>query len=554
MSRCVLLAINAKYVHSSLAAWYLAAGVSAYCAEKHDFSVLEHTINEPPSNIVSEVLAKTPEVLGISVYIWNAGMVPQIMAAVRGAVPDIKIVLGGPEAANNPEYWLQSGADFVAMGEGEHVLPLLLDRLERQGKTDEVSGFYRMGEDGALCAAAPADMPPEEPSAALPDPYTDKYYASLGDRLAYVETSRGCPFGCTYCLSSGSNTRFFPLEMSKDRIYRLAQGNRRTIKFVDRTFNCNCERAYAMFSYVIGLDTECCFHFEVAADLFDPKTTALLNTAAPGRVQLEIGLQSFNEPTLKVVNRQTDLEICERNIRALLAPGNIHVHIDLIAGLPLEGLESLKKSFARAFALRPHTLQLGFLKLLHGSELRKNAARFSIEYSPEPPYEVISTRWISAEELDEVRQVEDALDTLYNSGRFLYMVDYLLEASGLEPYALFEHIGRNVPWRGDGLTDHAGRVYACCATLEGVCPELLCDAMTLDWLSFARGKNMPAAIKAGADSAAFNAARKLAEDTLGRAIERSQVCVLSDGRVAFIEEGQKDPVTKRYKLYLDLQL
>ena len=548
MSRCVLLAINAKYVHSSLAVWYIAAGISAYCAEKHDFSVLEHTINEPPSNIVSGVLEKSPEVLGISVYIWNAGMAPQIMAAVRKAVPEIKIVLGGPEAANNPEYWLQSGADYVASGEGEHVLPLLLDCIEQKGETDDVPGFYHIDRDGKLCQAAVSN---DIPCDTVPDPYTDRYCSSLGDRLAYVETSRGCPFGCTYCLSSGSNARFFPLEMSKDRIYRLAQGSRRTIKFVDRTFNCNCERAYALFSYVIGLDTECCFHFEVAADLFDNKTINLLNTAAPGRVQLEIGLQSFHEPTLKAVNRQTDIGACEQNIRGLLAPGNIHIHIDLIAGLPLEGFDTLKKSFARAFALRPHTLQLGFLKLLHGSELRKNADRFSIEYSPEPPYEVVSTRWISAEQLDEVRLAEDALDTLYNSGRFLDTIEYLLKASGLKAYDLFEYIGRSVPWRGDSLSSHAEKVYACCLELGGVCPQLLRDAMVRDWLSFARGKNMPNIIRTGVD---FKAARKAAEDALGRTIERSHVCVLSDGRIAFIDQEEKDPVTKRYKLYLDLQL
>jgi len=371
MSRTVILAINAKYAHSSLAVWVLAESVRRYAEFPHDVRIAETNINQKVNEIADETASHMPDVVGISVYIWNAGMLPGLIKVLRERLPIAVFVLGGPEASHNAEYWLNHGADYVLEGEGERSFPALLDELSRSK-----SGF---------AFHETQDWPPDE----YIDPYAEAYFAALNNRIAYIETSRGCPFTCAFCLSGSSGVRFFPLSAAKEQIRKLAASGARTIKFVDRTFNCNPGRAYELFEYVISLDTTRCFHFEVAADLFDARTLELLQTAPPGRIQLEAGLQSFYEPALKASSRRTDLSKAEENIRMLLRNGNIHVHVDLIAGLPHERLNDFKDGFDRAYALGAHTLQLGFLKLLHGSALREKAT--SIVFTKEPPYEIMSS-------------------------------------------------------------------------------------------------------------------------------------------------------------------
>lgn len=525
-NKITLLAINAKYVHSSLAVWYLAEAVSQFSCSEYEISVVEATINQPDGDILAQIAATTPDVLGISAYIWNARKLEALLKDIRASLPDATLVLGGPEASYNAAHWLSQGADFVIRGEGERSFPLLLD---------------------ALADGTPVNTQIEAPNDTIINPYTDAYFNALNGRIAYLETSRGCPFQCAFCLSGGSRLRFFPLDEAKEQLYKLSKSGAKTIKLVDRTFNCNADRAYALFEYVIGLDTQCCFHFEVAADLFDERTLSLLRSAPPGRIQLEAGLQSFHEPALNAVARRTSLEKAEQNLNILLDGRNIHIHVDLIAGLPQETLADFRRSFDRAYAIGAHTLQLGFLKLLHGSALREQAEQWGLCYNKEPPYEIISSPWLGAEELDVIRQVEHALQRVYNSGRFAETVRYVLSSTGIAPFELYHTLGKFASGYGVQLDSFAEQCYACFAGLPGASADTLCDRMICDWLCCMRGKNMPSFLRIWDKQAVA-----YAERVLGRKIERSEAAVLRTGEYVFIDSDAVDPVTGRYTLFSKL--
>jgi len=543
VKKVVLLAINAKYVHSSLAVWLIAVGVFRYARMPFEVSIVETTIEQPSEYIAEKVAAHEPDVVGISTYIWNACKLSGLLAQLGQKVPGAVIVLGGPEASNNAEYWLARGADHVLSGEGEYAFPVLLDALAERPKTPalEERRPQTAGWQGAEEKHLPDQIDP------YIDPYTDEYFAALGGRIAYLETSRGCPFDCAFCLSGGSGVRFFPVETAKRWINRLSQSGARTIKLVDRTFNCNADRAYELFDYVIGLDTACRFHFEVAADLFDESSVTLLGAAPPGRIQLEAGLQSYSERALKAASRRTDILRAERNIRALLEPGNIHIHIDLIAGLPHETLPEIIDGFDRAYALGAHTLQLGFLKLLHGSALRRQADALGIRYSEDPPYQVQSSPWLSETDIRALELAENALRHTYNKRRFLLTLEYALSATGQRPFAMLHGLGASAGNHGLDLPDYAERIYSFCAMLPGVDKYELSDCMTRDWLGMVKGKNMPGFLKNPDISRGKTI--EAAQKRLGRKIRRDEAAVLLSGKGVFVDSERRDPVTGLYQVY-----
>jgi len=514
--RITLLAINSKYVHSSLAVWQLASGVATHCRQEHDVSVLEATVNQSVAQIAEQIMAQQPDVLGISTYIWNAHMLPQLFALLRAQLPKTAIVLGGPEATHNAAYWLEQGADHVINGAGEQQFAALLD-----------------------------DYIAATPVASL-DPYSEEYFHALGGRIAYIETSRGCPFRCTYCLSGESKLEFVPLDLTKAQIAKLARSGTRTIKFVDRTFNANAQRACDIWEYILTLNSDCCFHFEVAADLFDEQSLQLLSRVAPGKIQLEIGLQSFHEPTLVAVQRKTNLEKAQKSIRRLVAMGNIHVHVDLIAGLPEENLATFAQSFNRAYALGTHKLQLGFLKLLHGSKLRGQAQSLGLVYHKEPPYELISSPWLSEDDLQWLKTAENALQHTYNQGRLLGTLEYVLAATKLSPLELFYGMGQAVPHHATPLVGYTTQLAQYFIALPNVKKDILHDHLCCDLLRMTRGQCMPDFLQCHGKQR--KQVQQRASEQLGRPVCAKEVAVLTDGCGVYIDSMQQNPVTGLYTL------
>ena len=547
MKKVVLLAINSKYVHSALSVWILKESLRKFSLYELDCRVVESTIQQSCDEIANDVAAEIPDIVGISAYIWNSGAISDIIRKLRERLPKLVIILGGPEALIGTEYWESRGADYVLTGEGEFLLPGLIDGLissaaavkeKNEGHFEELFPQNAKNTKNTINTKSS-----EEPL----NPYTDEYFEALGNKIAYIETSRGCPFSCAFCLSGDDDVRFFPNKIAKDRILKLSKSKARTIKFVDRTFNCRPERAYELFEFVINLDTDNRFHFEVAADLFDEKTINLLKKAPPGRIQFESGIQSFCEPALEAVSRKTDLKKTEENLKKLILGKNIHIHVDLIAGLPFESYEEFQRSFNRAFAIGAHTLQLGFLKMLHGSELRQMAANMDMTFSQKPPYEILCSEWLRGGDIECLNVAENALRHTYNRSRFLQTLEYALSVSNMTPFSLFMQIGKSAPNHGIQLENYAERIFEVISCLHGVDKEILCDKMTCDWLGMVKGKNMPKFMKRG--FLAHNRAVEIAKKMMKLDIQRSEYALLSTKKIVFTDNKERDPVTSLYKLH-----
>ncbi len=492
--RVTLVGIAARYIHQSLAPWCLKAGLTQY-GVKGAFRVLELNINQPHDRALEALMDTKPQIAGFSCYIWNIRMVRSLAACLRLLSPETVIVLGGPEAGSRPGEIFSEipQTDYVITGPGEYAFAELVKRLAAKEDLSDIPGLtFRQG--GTLHTNPPAALPLPPPS-----PYTRECLRSVDGRIAYVETARGCPFSCSFCLSGeGEDVWCLPLDRARRELMKAASSGAKTVKLTDRTFNCRRERAYALFRYLSGKRREgmlqdICFHFEVAADLFDEKTLKLLQKAPPGLFQMEAGIQSFHEKTLEACRRKTDLDRLERNIRALLSAKNIHLHVDLIAGLPYEDLDTFSGSFNRAYALGAHMLQLGFLKVLPGSRLHAQREEYGLLHSPEPPYEILQTRWLSYKDIGLLKRCEVAVDRFYNSGRFLLTLDLVLKSSGLDPFRLFCRLGGLMAGEPGGLSlDRLAELaYAFLAALSGVDRAALRDAMALDFLFSESGGRLP---------------------------------------------------------------
>ena len=440
--------LNSKYIHASLSPWCLLAGVKAFCKTNVTATVIESTINADLDQFANSI--EKADVYAFSCYIWNIEQTLYICQKLKQKY-NAKIVLGGPEVAYRAQDVLAkySFVDFVLSGEGEFNFPKLIDTLNSSSLLSEIDGLtYR--KNGSILSTPEAVYTTTPPS-----PYCKEFYDNLKGRICYIETSRGCPYRCAFCLSGRcSPLRFFDIDTVKENIISLANSGTKTIKFVDRTFNANYRRANEILwfikeNYGIKIPPDVCFHFEIAGDILHQETLNILSLMPVGAVQLEIGMQSFNEDTLKTINRKTDTQKLIKNIKTLLSFGNMHIHIDLIAGLTGEDINSFKNSFNIGYNLHAHMLQMGFLKLLYGSDMRENTDKYPCEYSNAPPYEVTSTPWLTNKEIVALKNCEDALERLYNSGRFLMTLDYLIGDVGLEPFDLFFNFGNSV--NGDKL-------------------------------------------------------------------------------------------------------
>lgn len=443
--KIICACLNSKYIHSSLAPWCLKAGVSSFCAEKHSVIVKESTVNGNIFAFADEIINESPDMISFSCYIWNISQTLRMIKYIKDRASCI-IVAGGPEAAYNSVELLKAHSyiDYILSGEGEWSFSSLVNKIDANEALSDCEGLSFRNDDRIIINEPLCHK--ETP----PSPYCKEYFEQLNGRIAYIESSRGCPYRCAYCLSGRvSSLRYFDLSVVKDEIIKLSHSGTRTIKFVDRTFNADENKANEILvfirdNYKTKISDKVCFHFEISAELLSDETVELLSTMPEGLCQLEIGVQSYNKLTLSSINRKCNTEILDKNIRKLIAFKNIHIHTDLIAGLPNENLTSFKNSFNRAFDLRPHMLQVGFLKLLHGADMRENPENYPCEYASEPPYEVLSTPVLSHDDLMIIKDCEKAVDKLYNSRRFLFTIDYIINNCNIPAFEFFSGIGKYI--------------------------------------------------------------------------------------------------------------
>ncbi len=408
----VLVAINAKYFHTGLAVRQLLACCNKHAGRLH---LLEATINQPEEDILWEITQHKPRVVGFSCYIWNITLVCSLMDSIKKILPQTLVVLGGPEASFAAESLLAQGADVVVRGEGEVPFPMLLDAvLDGDGRLAGIPGISYVDASTEKVVvhhdqATPACLDD------LPFPYTAAL-EGVANKILYYETSRGCPFACSYCMSGRREpVRLLSQEKCQEAFAFFLAHRVKQVKLVDRTFNANKAHAMGIWQYLIDHDNGVTnFHFELAGDLLDEDMLDLLQKARPGLFQFEIGIQSTHQPTLAAIGRKTNIAKLFHRIQAVASLGNIHQHVDLIAGLPLEGLEDFKKSFNDVYALSAQQLQLGFLKLLHGSPLRQQAEEYGIVYRKNPPYDVLYTQHLPYTALMALKAVEQMLELYYN--------------------------------------------------------------------------------------------------------------------------------------------
>ena len=417
--KIILCAINAKYPHTNPAVRSLKNAVKDDDAE---IAVQEFTINMKTDDIVHALYEEQADAYGFSAYIWNIRIVRETAAILKTLMPHATMFVGGPEVSFDSDALLEHSdyIDYVIRGEGEGVFPDFIRVLAKKlDKEKCLSLTYRDGQAVRQTKkAAPVQMDK------LAFAYDD--IGRLKNRVLYYESSRGCPFGCTFCLSSTDHAyRQLPADrVKKDIDVFLAHGVMK-VKFVDRTFNADKKRAKEILSYIVEKGGKTGFHFEIAGALLDEETVDILGRAEKGLIQLEIGVQSTNPETLKSIRRHSDFNDFRELVQKIIDKRNIHVHMDLIAGLPKQNMQTIKRSFDDVFFVRPDDLQLGFLKLLKGSGLRKNAAAFGISHTPDAPYEVLETPELSFGELRKLKEIAYLLKRLYNSGRFYYTVHYL---------------------------------------------------------------------------------------------------------------------------------
>ena len=448
--RILLVAINAKYIHSCPAVYSLRGS----CRHPEAVEIAEYTINDRYQDILGGILEREADLIGFSTYIWNTQLVQDLIRDIRRVKRESVILFaGGPEASYSPERFLSS-CDFVICGEGERPFRMITERAVSPSDSDSLSndektkdcdrdrhseGYRRQSflrwirtnvpgaafHDGDVLRTNPAIPETNADIDAIPFLYDD--LTLFDNRIIYYESSRGCPFSCTYCLSSiDKRVRFRKMETVLRELQFFIDREVPLVKFIDRTFNCSHERTMTIWRYLRDHDIgKTSFHFEIGADLLNEEELALLESLRPGLVQLEIGIQSTNPKTLTAIRRTMDLQKLCANIERLRSAQNINLHVDLIAGLPYEGLESFEKSFNDVYALHADQLQLGFLKVLGGTVMHEMAEEYDIRYSGRPPYEVLSTKWLSCKDLDLLRRICDVLEYYYNSGQFTHTLAYL---------------------------------------------------------------------------------------------------------------------------------
>lgn len=438
--KILLTAVNSKYIHSNLAVYSLKAYHDAHSDRKDTVELAEYTINQLQEEIIKDIYKKQPDVLAFSCYIWNIEMIHRMICELKKILPDTDIWLGGPEVSYDAKEVLKNHPQIkgVMIGEGEQTFCELAACYENFDENCEkellkVRQICFRSQTGEIVATPYRELMNMDE---LPFVYQDMRV--FEHKIIYYESSRGCPFGCSYCLSSVSRSvrfRSLPLVFAELQIFLDAKVPQ--VKFVDRTFNCNHKRTLALLHFLRTHDNGVTnFHFEVAADLLNDEEIRLIRQMRPGLIQLEIGVQSTNTDTIREIRRTMRLEEVREHVARIKEKGNIHQHLDLIAGLPYEDIKSFRKSFDDVYSMRPDQLQLGFLKVLKGSYMQEMQQEYELRYKDEPPYEVLSTKWLPYSDVIELKGIEEMVEIYYNSGQFTHVVEALVEnyASAYQMY------------------------------------------------------------------------------------------------------------------------
>ena len=448
--KILLVACNAKYIHSNLAVYDL----QAYASDYADHIVLkEYTINQQKDDIMRDIYLEHPDVVCVSCYIWNLSFVKELMADLIKILPGADFWAGGPEVSYDAEKFLTENSEFkgVMVGEGEETFKELAGYYVKKNPQDlkDMTGIcYRDG-DQIIHNGWRQIMD----LSSIPFIYKD--LSEFKNRIIYYESSRGCPFSCSYCLSSiDKKLRFRDTETVKKELQFFIDNKVPQVKFVDRTFNCKHDHAMAIWKYINEHDNGVTnFHFEISADLLREEELQEMSTMRPGLIQLEIGVQSTNPDTIKAIHRTMDFEKLKGIVDRIHSFGNIHQHLDLIAGLPYEDYDSFRHSFNDVYALKPQQLQLGFLKVLKGSHMMEMCREYGIVYKTQEPYEVLSTKWLDYDHVLKLKTVENMVEVYYNSGQFQNTLEYL-ENFFQDAFSIYERLGSFYMEKGYGDVSH----------------------------------------------------------------------------------------------------
>ena len=546
--KILLAACNAKYIHSNLAVYNLKSCSGEYSSR---VVVKEYTINQIRDDILKDIYLEQPDVVCFSCYIWNISFVRELVPDLKKILPQVEFWAGGPEVSYDAVEFLKKNPAFfgVMVGEGEETFHELAGYyIERKPETlSEIRGVAFRDENKGRDIVHTGWRELMDLSKV---PFAYSNLTEFKNRIIYYESSRGCPFSCSYCLSSiDKKLRFRDIELVKKELQFFIDNKVPQVKFVDRTFNCKHDHAMEIWRYITEHDNGITnFHFEISADLLRAEELALMKTMRPGLIQLEIGVQSTNPQTIKAIRRTMDFEKLKGIVEQIHSFGNIHQHLDLIAGLPYEGYDSFHKSFCDVYALRPEQFQLGFLKVLKGSHMMEMTGEYQILYKDREPYEVLSTAWLTYGEILRLKMVESMVEVYYNSGQFKNTLVFL-EKYFDDPFRMYEALGRFYEKKGYSEISHSRmRRYEILMEFAGEQKEIpleaLSDVMLLDLYLRENLKSRPSF---ASDQKPYE--RMIWDYRKAEKIPKTaHIEVFRDGKKILFDYTDRDPLTNNARL------
>ena len=546
--KILLAACNAKYIHSNLAVYNLKSCSGEYSSR---VVVKEYTINQIRDDILKDIYLEQPDVVCFSCYIWNISFVRELVPDLKKILPQVELWAGGPEVSYDAVEFLKKNPAFfgVMVGEGEETFHELAGYyIERKPET--LSGIRGVAFRDENKGRDIVHTGWRELMDLSKVPFAYSNLTEFKNRIIYYESSRGCPFSCSYCLSSiDKKLRFRDIELVKKELQFFIDNKVPQVKFVDRTFNCKHDHAMEMWRYITENDNGITnFHFEISADLLRAEELALMKTMRPGLIQLEIGVQSTNPQTIKAIRRTMDFEKLKGIVEQIHSFGNIHQHLDLIAGLPYEGYDSFHKSFCDVYALRPEQFQLGFLKVLKGSHMMEMTGEYQILYKDREPYEVLSTAWLTYGEILRLKMVESMVEVYYNSGQFKNTLVFL-EKYFDDPFRMYEALGRFYEKKGYSEISHSRmRRYEILMEFAGeqkeIPSEALSDVMLLDLYLRENLKSRPSF---ASDQKPYE--RLIWDYRKAKKIPKTaHIEVFRDGKKLLFDYTDRDPLTNNAQL------